>query len=103
MALSWLAAPILTSSLASFSIQGDSTDEISASASIREDDELVDPKRYLEERCKPKCVRPLFQYQECVKRIKDDKTGHKHCTGQYFDYWACVDKCVAAKLFDMLK
>uniref|UniRef100_A0A6N2NGB8 Complex III subunit VI n=1 Tax=Salix viminalis TaxID=40686 RepID=A0A6N2NGB8_SALVM len=61
------------------------------------------PKKYLEETCKPKCVRPLLEYQACVKRIQDDESGHKHCTGQYFDYWSCVDKCVAPKLFSKLK
>ncbi|KVI01808.1 cytochrome b-c1 complex, subunit 6 [Cynara cardunculus var. scolymus] len=39
----------------------------------------------------------------CVKRVQADETGHKHCTGQYFDYWQCVDKCVAPKLFAKLK
>ncbi|KAK3030343.1 hypothetical protein RJ639_038299, partial [Escallonia herrerae] len=39
----------------------------------------------------------------CVKRVEGDETGHKHCTGQYFDYWCCVDKCVAPKLFADLK
>lgn len=34
--------------------------------------------------------------QKCVKRIEDDETGQKHCTGQYFDYWKCVDKNVSA-------
>ena len=29
-----------------------------------------------------------------MKRISGDDTGSKHCTGQYFDYLACVDKCV---------
>ncbi|KAI0496054.1 hypothetical protein KFK09_022361 [Dendrobium nobile] len=67
------------------------------------DEELVDPKKYLEERCKPKCVKRLFDYQACVKRIDEDETGHKHCTGQYFDFWHCIDKCVAEKLFEKLK
>lgn len=67
------------------------------------DEEPVDPKKYLEDACKPKCVKPLLQYQACVKRIHDDESGHKHCTGQYFDYWRCVDECVAVKLFDKLK
>ncbi|KAL1802090.1 hypothetical protein ACET3Z_030737 [Daucus carota] len=67
------------------------------------DEEPVDQKRLLEDLCKPKCVKPLFEYQACVKRIQGDETGHKHCTGQYFDYWQCVDKCVAVKLFDKLK
>ncbi|CAD5196674.1 unnamed protein product, partial [Musa acuminata subsp. malaccensis] len=59
------------------------------------DEEPVDPKQYLEDTCKPKCVRPLRAYQACVKRIKGDETGHKHCTGQYFDYWKCIDECVS--------
>ncbi|OAY76535.1 cytochrome b-c1 complex subunit 6-like [Ananas comosus] len=67
------------------------------------DEEVVDPKLYLEERCKPKCVKPLYEYRECVKRVENDDTGHKHCTGQYFDYWRCIDKCVAVKLFEKLK
>eukprot|EP00257_Ricinus_communis_P023007 XP_015582882.1 cytochrome b-c1 complex subunit 6 isoform X1 [Ricinus communis] len=67
------------------------------------DEEPVDQKKYLEESCKPKCVKPLLEYEACVKRIRGDETGHKHCTGQYFDYWSCVDKCVAPKLFSKLK
>ncbi|KAG7014985.1 hypothetical protein SDJN02_22616, partial [Cucurbita argyrosperma subsp. argyrosperma] len=67
------------------------------------DEEPVDQKRYLEEACKPKCVKPLLEYQACVKRIQGDESGHKHCTGQYFDYWSCIDKCVAPKLFTKLK
>uniref|UniRef100_A0A3Q7I5P6 Complex III subunit VI n=3 Tax=Solanum TaxID=4107 RepID=A0A3Q7I5P6_SOLLC len=67
------------------------------------DEEVVDPKATLEVSCKPKCVRQLKEYQACTKRIEGDESGHKHCTGQYFDYWHCIDKCVAAKLFDHLK
>uniref|UniRef100_A0A0E0F2V5 Cytochrome b-c1 complex subunit 6 n=1 Tax=Oryza meridionalis TaxID=40149 RepID=A0A0E0F2V5_9ORYZ len=65
--------------------------------------EPVDPKKYLEERCKPQCVKPLYEYEKCVKRVEKDDTGHKHCTGQYFDYWSCIDKCVAPKLLEKLK
>ncbi|XP_049343977.1 cytochrome b-c1 complex subunit 6 [Solanum verrucosum] len=67
------------------------------------DEEVVDPKATLEVSCKPKCVRQLKEYQACTKRVEGDESGHKHCTGQYFDYWHCIDKCVAAKLFDHLK
>ncbi|KAM5574706.1 cytochrome b-c1 complex subunit 6-1, mitochondrial [Rosa sericea] len=67
------------------------------------DEEPVDQKKYLEDSCKPKCVKPFLQYQACVKRIEGDESGHKHCTGQYFDYWSCVDKCVAPKLLPKLK
>ncbi|XP_024968014.1 cytochrome b-c1 complex subunit 6-like [Cynara cardunculus var. scolymus] len=67
------------------------------------DVEPVDQKKYLEDSCKPKCVRPLIEYQACVKRVEGDDSGEKHCTGQYFDYWHCIDKAVAPKLFEKLK
>ncbi|KAH1120273.1 hypothetical protein J1N35_003433 [Gossypium stocksii] len=67
------------------------------------DEEPVDQKKYLEDGCKPKCVKQLRSYEACVKRIQGDESGHKHCTGQYFDYWSCVDKCVAPSLFTKLK
>uniref|UniRef100_A0A804P1Q0 Complex III subunit VI n=1 Tax=Zea mays TaxID=4577 RepID=A0A804P1Q0_MAIZE len=63
-----------------------------------EDEELVDQKKYLEERCKPQCVKSLYEYEKCVKRVENDDTGHKHCTGQYFDYWSCIDKCSTGNL-----
>ncbi|KAL5779153.1 hypothetical protein ACOSQ2_009890 [Xanthoceras sorbifolium] len=67
------------------------------------EEELVDQKKYLEDACKPKCVKPLIEYEACVKRVEGDDTGSKHCTGQYFDYFSCIDKCVAPKLFAKLK
>lgn len=33
-------------------------------------------------------------WQACVKRVEGDDTGSKHCTGQYFDYFKCIDECV---------
>ena len=36
--------------------------------------------------------------QACTERIKRDHSGEAHCTGQYFDYWSCIDKCVRAPL-----
>nr|GMC81327.1 cytochrome B-C1 complex subunit 6-like [Ipomoea batatas] len=71
---------------------------------LRSDEEVVDQKKLIEESsCKPKCVRQLREYQACAKRVEGDESGHKHCTGQYFDYWQCIDKCVAPKLFAKLK
>ncbi|KAI4987674.1 hypothetical protein ZWY2020_028432 [Hordeum vulgare] len=72
-------------------------------AATMADNEPVDPKNFLEERCKPQCVKSLYDYERCVKRVENDETGQKHCTGQFFDYWSCVDKCVAPKLFEKLK
>ncbi|XP_077230519.1 cytochrome b-c1 complex subunit 6-1, mitochondrial-like [Tasmannia lanceolata] len=67
------------------------------------EEELVDQKKHFEEASKPKCVKTLLQYEGCVKRIEGDESGHKHCTGQYFDYWSCIDKEVSLKLFTKLK
>ncbi|GAB4848277.1 Cytochrome b-c1 complex subunit 6-1, mitochondrial [Ancistrocladus abbreviatus] len=67
------------------------------------DSEVVDQKKYVEDSCKSTCAKCFQAYQACVKRIQGDETGQKHCTGQYFDYWFCVDDCVAPKLFPKLK
>uniref|UniRef100_A0A453HML2 Uncharacterized protein n=1 Tax=Aegilops tauschii subsp. strangulata TaxID=200361 RepID=A0A453HML2_AEGTS len=32
----------------------------------RADEEPVDPKKYLEERCKPQCVKPLYEYEVAI-------------------------------------
>ena len=41
-------------------------------------------------------------FQACVKRVEADTTGHKHCTGQYFDFWSCIDKCVCARIYNFM-
>ncbi|KAK3244087.1 hypothetical protein CYMTET_46288 [Cymbomonas tetramitiformis] len=69
--------------------------------SDEEDPECMKPQ--LEEACKPQCVKALLAYEACAQRIESDETGEAHCTGQYFDYYACIDKCVAPKLFAALK
>lgn len=61
--------------------------------------EAMDPKPEIEDSCKPRCVKQLISYEACVKRIEEDENGQKHCTGQYFDYWGCIDQCAAPKLF----
>ncbi|XP_042065862.1 cytochrome b-c1 complex subunit 6-1, mitochondrial-like [Salvia splendens] len=66
-------------------------------------EDAVDQKKALEESCKSKCNKPYVEYKQCVERVDSDDSGQKHCTGQYFDYWSCVDKCVAPKLFQELK
>ena len=66
---------------------------------MSDDEEVLDPKTIAEKDCRPKCALPWNTYQECVKRIAGDKTGEKHCTGWYFDFLKCVDKCAAPKMF----
>lgn len=38
----------------------------------------------------------------CTRRIEKDDSGEKHCTGQYFDYWSCIDTCVSKLLLFLL-
>lgn len=64
-------------------------------------DEPVDPKPALEKLCHEPC-KPLWEdYKACGTRIA--KKGDGECSAWYFDYWKCVDKCVAPKLFEKLK
>ena len=70
---------------------------------IEEEEDPVCPKPEVEEACKPKCINALMEYEACVKRIESDTTGEAHCTGQYFDYFSCIDACAAKPLFDKLK
>lgn len=44
------------------------------------------------------CINEHSVWQACVKRIEEDENGQKHCTGQYFDYWGCIDQCVSLSL-----
>ncbi|GFR45891.1 hypothetical protein Agub_g7347, partial [Astrephomene gubernaculifera] len=62
-----------------------------------------DPKPQLEEECKVHCVREWAAYKACAERIKSDTTGQAHCSGQYFDFWKCIDHCAAPQLFHHLK
>ena len=45
--------------------------------------------------CLTPCPVSLQHTQACAERIKSDTTGQAHCTGQYFDFWHCVDHCVS--------
>ncbi|KAF5837872.1 ubiquinol:cytochrome c oxidoreductase 8 kDa subunit [Dunaliella salina] len=62
-----------------------------------------DQKPQIEEECKPHCVKQWQEYKACVERIQGDTTGQAHCSGQYFDFWHCVDHCAAPKIFSRLK
>ncbi|KAK8958605.1 hypothetical protein KSP40_PGU005077 [Platanthera guangdongensis] len=44
---------------------------------FRADEELVDPKKYLEERCKPKCVKYLFEYQRKSRSRRHPKVAKR--------------------------
>ena len=54
------------------------------SINFRADDEVVDPKKYLEESCKPKCVRYLRAYE--VSHIIDQK---KKYDVSHIEHWTC--------------
>lgn len=68
-------------------------------------DEVIDPKPALEKQCAATsaCQAMWAKYAACTKRIEGDTSGAKHCSPQYFQFWHCVDKCAAPKLFKLLK
>ena len=59
-----------------------------------EDEEPVDVRPAIVEKCKAKAenAKLFSEYIKCSERIK--KKGHGECTGQYFDFWKSMDKCV---------
>lgn len=68
-----------------------------------DDDEPVDIRPEVEEKCRTTCVKQWALYEACVSRVKKDTTGEAHCSGQYLDFWKCVDLCAIPKVFEKLK
>lgn len=67
------------------------------------DDDPVDAKPEIEEKCRPTCSKFWGEYEACITRVEKDTTGEAHCSGQYLDFWKCIDKCAIPKLFATLK
>ena len=65
------------------------------------DEEPVCAKPQIEEDCKPHCTKYKKEYDACVERVREKGDGH--CTGQYFDFWHCVDHCAKDKIFTKIK
>ena len=63
-------------------------------AEVDEDEEPVDPKIAIDEKCSKStaCSKAFVEYEACAGRI--EKKGHGECSGQYMDYLACIDACV---------
>jgi ubiquinol-cytochrome c reductase subunit 6 len=57
------------------------------------------------ETCKPSCSKLLEAYEDCATRFAKNGPveGKENCQYQYFDYWKCMDSCVAPKLWKKLK
>ena len=68
-------------------------------AEVDEDEEPVDPKIAIDEKCSKTtaCSKAFVEYEACAERI--EKKGHGECSGQYMDYLACIDACVRRSLF----
>ena len=49
----------------------------------------------------PQLFPSFYLSQACSKRIEGKADAH--CTGQFFDMWHCIDKCVAPRLMPLLK
>lgn len=56
-------------------------------------DAAEDPSPAIEKDCHGSCLASHAKYEECAQRIEGKPDAH--CTGQYLDYLACVDKCSA--------
>jgi ubiquinol-cytochrome c reductase subunit 6 len=46
----------------------------------------------------------MKEMQACTARVeakiaaaKPGEEVHAHCTGQYFDFWHCIDHCVSSE------
>ena len=68
-------------------------------AEVDEDEEPVDPKIAIDEKCSKStaCSKAFVEYEACAGRI--EKKGHGECSGQYMDYLACIDACVRRSFF----
>eukprot|EP00924_Labyrinthula_sp_SR-Ha-C_P000737 maker-scaffold_7-snap-gene-2.18-mRNA-1 protein AED:0.35 eAED:0.35 QI:159/1/1/1/1/1/3/121/68 len=66
-------------------------------------DELIDPKPLLEEKCKPKCSSWWKEYEACAERVRKSNNPEAHCSGQYFDFYHCIDKCAAPEMLKHVK
>jgi ubiquinol-cytochrome c reductase subunit 6 len=64
--------------------------------------DAVDPKPRIEKECHKPCERQWAEYEKCKVRIAGNKDG-LNCEPWTFDYWKCVDKCAAPKIFALLK
>jgi len=64
-------------------------------------DEPVDPRPAIEEACKPGCASYWKKYEECAARVQ--AKGEGHCSGQYFEFYHCIDHCAAPKIFKHIK
>jgi ubiquinol-cytochrome c reductase subunit 6 len=53
--------------------------------------------------CLPHCVKFKQALDECADRFEKIPDPNAHCEYQFFDYWECMDHCVAPKLFKKLK
>jgi ubiquinol-cytochrome c reductase subunit 6 len=70
---------------------------------VQEEPPGCEIKRSLEHEFHSQCSEPWEEYKACTRRIKGDTTGEANCKGQYFEYYACIDRLVAPELFKRLK
>lgn len=67
------------------------------------DEEVVDFKGELEKQAHPQCEKKWEEYQACKKRLEKKGEEGANCSGTFGEYWQCIDKAVAKKLFKRLK
>eukprot|EP00325_Prymnesiales_sp_UTEX-LB-985_P025710 CAMPEP_0174718226 /NCGR_PEP_ID=MMETSP1094-20130205/28344_1 /TAXON_ID=156173 /ORGANISM="Chrysochromulina brevifilum, Strain UTEX LB 985" /LENGTH=78 /DNA_ID=CAMNT_0015918279 /DNA_START=12 /DNA_END=248 /DNA_ORIENTATION=+ len=62
--------------------------------------ESVDPKTELDAKCHHHCEAVWSAYKKCEERIEAKGAGQ--CSGQYMDYFRCIDHCSTKSLFKKL-
>ena len=62
--------------------------------------EAVDPKPEFDKKCHSHCTKAWDAYKACETRIEEKGAGQ--CSGQYMDYFKCIDKCATKPLFKSL-
>eukprot|EP00276_Gloeochaete_wittrockiana_P002998 CAMPEP_0184656260 /NCGR_PEP_ID=MMETSP0308-20130426/16134_1 /TAXON_ID=38269 /ORGANISM="Gloeochaete witrockiana, Strain SAG 46.84" /LENGTH=66 /DNA_ID=CAMNT_0027093291 /DNA_START=76 /DNA_END=276 /DNA_ORIENTATION=- len=64
-------------------------------------DDPVDMKPELEKECHSACKKFWEEYEACSERVHKVRRGN--CAPFFMDYYSCIDKCAAPKIFSKLK
>jgi ubiquinol-cytochrome c reductase subunit 6 len=54
-------------------------------------------------RKKPQIIFSFFSFLSHSDVLLEQLTPKANCTGQYFDYFHCIDHCAAPKIWSQLK
>jgi len=72
---------------------------------MSDEQELVDPKETLEEKCREDhhCAKYREEFEQCEQRVSGKAKTSETCLQELMDFVHCVDHCVSKSLFHHLK